>query len=169
MDNSLDILDKLAEKAQWYIDLFKPQWKSRADAIRTLLSLDSTALVFSITFATSVIKPWSPPFWRWGIVISWAMLAVSLLLSLAALWFSINLEDLPLIIMSKHKELRDEINSMQSKSFDDTDIPKIFNDGEQQIARNNRHSQRLFHAALITFGVAFVIFTTIGILQLATS
>lgn len=168
MENPLDTLDKLAEKAQWYIDLFKPQWKARANAIRTLLSLSSTALVISITFATSVIKPWSPPLWRWGIITSWIMLTVSLFLSLAALWFSINLEDLPLMIMSKHKELCAAITAAQSTSFDETDISRIFNDATQQTSRKNKYSERFSLAALVTFGVALLVFTITGVFLAAS-
>jgi hypothetical protein len=49
--------DKLIEIAKQPTEALKSQIESRKDVARTLISLSSGALLFTITFASSLIKP----------------------------------------------------------------------------------------------------------------
>jgi hypothetical protein len=55
-NNFDELKNRLFEIARETTDSFKHQWDAQKDIAKTLISLASGALVFTVTFATSVIK-----------------------------------------------------------------------------------------------------------------
>src|SRR5258708_31648491 len=99
--------DKLIEIAKQPTEALKSQIESRKDVARTLISLSSGALLFTITFASSLIKPNSAVSLRYTIGICWFAFVLSLVLSLLSLWFSIGLHNFPALLMTKTKEINE--------------------------------------------------------------
>lgn len=158
--------DGLIETAREMTALFEPKWNSRKAGINTVISLASSALVFSVTFSSSVIHPWTPRLELWGLSASWVMLTVTILLCLGALWFSINLGDYPAIVASQNEEIIAAINAIAAApTLDDTRVQEIMDKGFKYISKTDVRCRRLFHAALITYGIALLTFMIFGLGQ----
>jgi len=159
-NNFDELKSRLFEIAKETTDPFKHQWDAQRDIAKTLISLASGALVFTITFASSVIKPDTPAYLRYVIVVCWLAFIFSLILSLLSLWFSIGLHNFPLLLMAKN----DEINKIAAENRES--LPTLAADTWQEIVRDDKKSRRLLKASLVSYGIALLIFIVIGIRQL---
>ena len=55
------------------IEPYKPEWLERREIAKTLISLSSAALIFTITFSASIIKTDTPRLWRYAIPVDVAL------------------------------------------------------------------------------------------------
>ena len=158
---SFDALqDKLLEIAQQPTEALKPQIESRKDVAKTLVSLSSAALLFTITFASSLIKPNSSLFLRYTMGVCWLAFVFSLILSLLSLWFSIGLCNFQALLMTKTKE----INEIAAEGRET--LPTFVADlWEKEIVPDDKRSRRSLLAAFISYGIALVILLVVGVWQ----
>jgi len=101
-----EVVETSVEHAQKTVDLFKAEWEARKDIAKTLITLSSASLVFTITFSQSVINAGTAFGWRYAVVACWLALICCLGFSLGSLWFSMGLASIPLLMMSDTKKSR---------------------------------------------------------------
>src|SRR6266516_4224321 len=111
---------------------------SRQDVARTLITLSSAALLFTITFASSLIKPTSSRSLRYTIGFCWLAFVISLILSLLSLWFSIGAQNFPALVMTKIKELKEIAATDRAKLGE-----FVANLWQTEIVPDQRRSRRL--------------------------
>lgn len=68
--NISPLLDRLLDVAKKTTDPLIFQWETRKDIAKTLISLSSAPLAFTITFSSSLISKASS-FWRYAILVCW--------------------------------------------------------------------------------------------------
>jgi len=159
-NNFDELKNRLFEIARETTDPFKHQWDAQKDIAKTLISLASGALVFTVTFATSVIKPGTTAYLRYTIVVCWLAFISSLILSLLSLWFSIGLHNFPLLLMAKNEE----INKIAAENRES--LPTLAVNTWQEIVRDDKKSRRCLKGSLVSYGIALLIFIVIGIHQI---
>jgi hypothetical protein len=165
---TLDCIDKLIALAERVTRTNKPQWEARKDVTKTLISLSSAILVFTITFSTSLLKPETLRLWRYIVLLCWVLFAFSLAASLASLWISIGLTDLPALIMARTRKIEDTITNMRSQmpQLNTQPMLDLWDQEFMLIVRREKMSRRLFNASVLTFGIGLLIFTVVGTRQL---
>lgn len=158
----LTFVRNLSDEASKLTDLFAPQWEARKDVAKVIVSITSAAHIFALTFSEAFFKREASSCWRFLFIVCWIGLAASLNLSLLFLYFSINLHDLPARIQSKFKDF-----AKPAKSNPDTEpIHTVFDTEFEYICRRDRLCTRLFHASLVCFAMALLVFTVVGVRQL---
>jgi hypothetical protein len=155
------------EIARQVNDAMKPQWEARKDVARTLITLSSAALLFTITFASSFITSNTLALWRYGVMVCWLSFICSLALSLFSLWLSTGLHDYPGLLMGKITKLREAANAIRPETPDSSEpFQEIVNKTFKSVAHRDTVSRRLVTASLIAYGIALLIFIAIGMRQL---
>jgi hypothetical protein len=150
--------DKLFEIAKQLTEALKSQIESQKDVARTLISLSSAALLFTITFASSLIKPNSTGPLRYTIGICWLAFVVSLVLSLLSLWFSIGLHNFPALLMTKTKEIN------QLAADDRSKLPDfVANVWQNEIVPDEKRSRRFLLAGFVSYALALVVLLIVGV------
>jgi hypothetical protein len=126
----------------------------------TLVSLSSAALLFTITFASSLIKPTSSVALRYTLGVCWLAFVFSLILSLLSIWFSIGLHNFQALVMTKAKDL-DEIATETRET-----LPAFLTSlWEQEIVPDDRRSRRSLRAAFVSYAIALAILLLVGLWQ----
>jgi hypothetical protein len=165
--NITPLLDHLLDVAKKTTDPLMFQWETRKDIAKTLISLASATLVFTITFSSSLTAKGASSFWRYTILFCWLTFVASLILALASLWCSMGLANLQALVLAKTPELREAAKETFSKPYPDSDpVYSVFQEASQEVVRDDRRSRRLLQAAMTCFGVALVILTALGVRQL---
>jgi hypothetical protein len=170
------------ETAKWMIQFakeiiepYKPEWAERREIAKTLISLASAALIFTITFSSSIITPTTPRFWRYSVLVCWAAFICSLVCALGSLWFSMGLSSLPVLIDERSNAIADATRTavktaMESRlrlsAEDAAPVTAIFEEQLTKVAREDLAAYWLLRASLLCFGIALLILTIIGIRQL---
>ena len=155
-----ELKKRLFEVAKETTDPFIAQWDARKDIAKTIISLTSGALVFTITFASSWIKADTHATVRYSIVVCWLAFIASLVLSLASLWFSMRLRNFEGLLKSKN----DQINQLAADNREA--LPSLVLETWQEIVRDDKKSLRLLKGSLVFYGIALLVFIIIGIHQL---
>jgi hypothetical protein len=142
--------------------LLKPEWNARRNTAKTLTSLASAALIFTITFSQA-IKTGIPTHWRYIVVASWLSFVCTLICSLGSLWTSMPLSSFPAIIKAKEDEVEERLKSGDLKGAIGITMQAF-----RRVKRSETVSLWLLRLALIFYGVALGTFTAIGLYQLLT-
>lgn len=166
-DNISALLDFLQDLAKQVTEALKPQWEARRDVAKTIISLSSATLVFTITFASSFVKPDIPSFWRYAVLVCWLAFVCSLILSLASLWLAIGINDLPAQVLARAKDFNEATKEYNPQVPLESDpIYAVFNQEFQHVVHKDINARRLFNASLICFGIALVVFVSLGVRHL---
>ena len=176
------ILDESATEAtEWAVEFaktslepYKAEWAERRDTAKTLISLSSAALIFTITFAGSIITPSTARFWRYIVLLCWLAFIGSLVCSLASLWFSIGLSSLPVMIAEKANQIEEAIkaatiNYIRAGATGDpnvADVSAIVAAPWKKIASDDLKVYWLLRASVVFFSIALLALTAIGVRQL---
>jgi hypothetical protein len=157
------IRDQFLKVAAEITDAYSPQWKARVDVTKSLIPIASAALVFTIAFAPSLIKPGVHVAWRYCLVVSWVSFLCALILSLLSLWFSIGLHDLQANMLERSEGMRKAIAKVDPKS---DDIMKPFGglitESLKPIERLDKISRRLLNTAYVFYGIAILFIGAVG-------
>jgi hypothetical protein len=156
-----EIQEKMVAIAKEITESAKPEIEGRRDVCKTLISVSSAALVFTITFASNFIGIYSSPLLRYNLVICWAAFICSLGCSIASLAFAVELLNLPALVMIDTKKFEIAAMAQQSQHSIEPLVGAMQNllDG---IGRENNRSRRFFYASLVSFALALLILTFIG-------
>jgi hypothetical protein len=154
-----NIQDGLLEMAKEVTGALSPQWEARKDIAKTLITLSSGALVFTITFAASLIKPTTSALLRSGVIVCWIAFICSLIFSLLSLWCSIGLHDFQGLLMTKSTRIREMLEENRES------LPTLTAETWKEIVRDDKISRRLLRASIICYGIALIIFIVIGVRQ----
>jgi hypothetical protein len=150
-----------------HTELFKPVWVERREISKILVSLSSASLVFSITFSASIVKPWTPPAWRYVILACWVLLVGSLASAIGSLWFSMELPGLPALVTMSEENIRDQIKQAMGKpDWGDLQAGLFIGEHTRKLGRQDRAAQWLLRTSLGLFGLALIMLTILGVLQL---
>lgn len=148
-------------------ELYKSVWVERREAGKILVSLSSASLVFSITFSASIITPWTPMAWRYYILVCWISLIGSLASAIGSLWFSMELSGLPALITISEEKILEEIKkAMSNPNFGELQAGLFIGEHTGKLARQDLTAQWLLRASLGLFGLALIMLTIVGVLQL---
>ena len=160
-----DLVETSVEQARKTAELFKAEWDARQNLAKTLISLSGATLVFTITFSQSVIKPDTPMSWRYAVTACWLAFICSLVLSLASLWYSMDLLSLPLLMTAESSDLR---KAAEEAIRSRTVVPMlaVYKRPFEKTAKQERRALFLLRSALFFYGIALSIFTAIGLCQL---
>ena len=159
-DASLDAADKVTQA-------YSPQWKTRADVAKSLIPITSAALIFTVTFASSLAKGAVSPIWRYCLLGSWLCLLLSLAGSLLSLWFSIGLHDAKANVLEQSDKMRAELaRSDATVESTSTVMGDIFDNANKPIERRDKASRRLLNAAYIFYAAAILLIGLLGARQL---
>ena len=160
-----DLHAQIVRFASDTVEPYKPLWAERREIAKTLISLTSAALIFTITFSSSFISPSTSRFWRGCILACWIAFVFSLASALGSLWFSSELSALPILIDEKASKIK-EAAKAGFQTRDPYPIGALFAEGLDKVARQDLTALRLLHVSLAFFGVALLVLTSIGIRQL---
>lgn len=160
-----DLFEGVVQFAKDTIEPYKPEWAERREIARTLISLASAALIFTITFSTSLITPSMSLFWRYSVLVCWLSFICSLALSLGSLWFSMGLSSLPVLIEERAGKIIDAAKSA-ARNSDPDPVAAVFAEAFNKVARQDLTVYWLLRASLACFGTALLLLTAIGIRQL---
>jgi hypothetical protein len=160
------ITDKALETAAQLHKIYEPQWNSRADVLKTIVSLSSGSIVLSVTFSSSLRALQVDPFWKYLVVFSFAMLVVSLVLAFVALRTGTKLYQTQSNIFESWKE----IYKMYIDTPSQEDFVKAFKDTIQRafspIEKSDKLAARLFRFSSACFCLAIISLAVVGAMQL---
>jgi hypothetical protein len=159
------VVERLVSEGERFTALLKPEWEARRDTAKTLISLSSVALVFTITFSQSVIKPDTPPSWRYAVIACWLAFAGSLVGSLGSLWVSMTLSSLPFLITGQTSVIRSAFEDSLNTG-DAEPIVGLVMKSVRDVAAKEKHALRLLRFGIISYGIALSILLLIGLRQL---
>src|SRR2546423_946367 len=71
-ETAVAVTDKAQEAAAKIHKIYEPQWNSRADVLKTIISLSSASIVLSVTFSSSLRDLKVAPFWRYPLIFSFS-------------------------------------------------------------------------------------------------
>lgn len=161
------LLDYVVELAKQTSDAVQPIIDAQRDITKTIISLASASLVFTITFSPSLIKQDTPGFWRYAVLACWLLFVLTLLTSLASLYCSMNAGSLPAMFMSNTRKFEDAVEETISTPGQDAEpIVRVITESQEHINKRLKVSRGFFIASLSCFGVALLFFTAIGVRQL---
>ena len=160
-----DMYEGIVEFARDTIEPYKPEWAERREVAKTLISLASAALIFTITFSTSIITPSTSQFWRYSVLVCWLAFISSLACSLGSLWFSAGLSSLPVRLEQNSDKVIQAVKDTLNGEGADLIAP-IFAENFNKIARQDLLAYRLLRISLCSFGIALLLLATVGIRQL---
>jgi hypothetical protein len=158
-------IERLVAEGERITALFKPEWEARRDTAKTLISLSSVALVFTITFSQSVIRPDTPTYWRYTVVACWLAFVCSLVCSLGSLWFSMTLSSLPLVLTGKAGELKTALKQ-GLETGDGEPIVKLVMKAFSGVVRQEMIALWSLRFGIIFYAIALSILLAIGLRQL---
>jgi hypothetical protein len=155
----------IAEQAT---NAFKPQWETRKDVARTLVTLSSAALAITLAFKSSLLQTTIHPLWRYCIITCWLALTASLYCSLLTLWYSIGLFNHQVLIMSMTKKIEATVKETLSKTPLNLDpFTTLMLEPLQVIGRRDKITRRLSKAAIVCYSVALGLVVVMGIRQIS--
>lgn len=146
-------------------DLFKSEWEARKDIAKTLISLSSATLVFTITFSQSVIKPDTPHGWRYIILACWLSCVLSLACALASLWFSMGLSSLPLLMVMQTDKLKEAAKKALSTA-DPASLSAVSLEPFTKVTQQENKALWLLRFSALLYGLALSVFVILGVRQL---
>lgn len=159
------VLERLIAEGERFTAMFKPEWDARRDTGKTLISLSSVALVFTITFSQSVIKPDTPPYWRYIVLACWLAFAGSLIGSLSSLWLSMTLSSLPILITTQSDAIKPAFEE-SCRTGDPEPMVELIMKSIRGIARKEKVALQLLRFGIVSYGIALSILLLIGLRQL---
>jgi hypothetical protein len=160
-----EVVQQSIEYAEKAAGLFKSEWDARRDVAKTLISLSGATLVFTITFSRTVIKPETPLYWRYAIVVCWIAFICTLLFALASLWFSMELSSLPLLMTQNTRALKEAAREA-IRVGETTPILDLAMQPFEQTSRKEQQGLWLLRGAMLCFGIALTVFTAVGLREL---
>jgi hypothetical protein len=146
-------------------DLFKSEWEARKDIAKTLISLSSATLVFTITFSQSVIKPDTPYHWRYAILVCWLSFVLSLVCALASLWFSMTLSSLPLLMEMQTDKLKEAAKKALATA-DPAPLSAVSLEPFTKVTQQENKALWLLRLSALFYGLALSVFVILGVRQL---
>lgn len=155
------VLEAAVAVARQAVEPLQPEWEARREIAKTLISLASATLVFTITFAPSMIRPNTALSWRYTVIACWLAFICSLVLSLGSLWFSMGLASLPVLMMQLDAAAKEAVRTSRP---DPMLLPFLKAFG--RVGRQEVIALWLLRASVASFGVALIAFTLIGVRQL---
>jgi hypothetical protein len=161
------LLDEYVRVAERMTEALSPRWKAQADVAKSLVPIASGALVFTIAFVPSLVKPGVSVVWRYSLVLCWLAFLGALASTLFSLRYSLNLHDYPLMLMEKTREFADVYATIDSETPEQPNpFHAISFEAFHSIRRSERIARRWFDAAFICYGVALSALAAIGVRQL---
>jgi hypothetical protein len=161
------IHEHLLETAKTASEAMKPTIDAQKDLTKTVISLASATLVFTITFASSFIGPNTPIYWRHAVLACWLAFICSLVLAILSLYFSLELGTFPARVLIDNKRIDAAIDEIASKRpIDMEPLDKIMQSHLRALGKTQRRATRLHKAALISFAIGLLVFTIMGIYRL---
>jgi hypothetical protein len=77
------------------------------------------------------------------------------------------LANLQALVLARTEKLREAAKEAFSKSQPDSDpVYSVFQEAFREVVRDDRRSHRLLQAAMVSFGIALLVFTAFGMRQL---
>lgn len=164
---ALEIFKGLVQFTTDTIEPYKPEWAERRETAKTLFSLSSAALIFTITFSTSIISPSTPMVWRYSILVCWLAFACSLACGIGSIWFSMGLSSLPLLVEQQRDQTVERLKAaMQTQSSKVEKVSTLIEEQVTKLAREDLAVHWLLRASLACFGLALLILTSVGVRQM---
>lgn len=153
----------LLETAQTASEAMRPTVEAQKDLTKTVISLSSATLVFTITFASSFIGPTTSVYWRCAVLVCWLAFICSLVLAVLSLYFSLELGSFPARVLIDNKRIDAAITDIASKQpIDMEPINEIMSSQLHELGKTQKTAERLHKSALATFAIGLVMFTLIG-------
>ncbi len=164
-DTGRDIVAKINE-------VHGPLWKHRLELTKLMASLTSAILVGTITFSGTLIQNDGPQGQTWLIILSWALILLSLIFALSSFWAHTYLLSFHPRWVNSMPELRhrfsEELNA-QSPNFVQ-DILNIIGQESikalEPVGTADNWSNWLLQASFATFIVGLICFFVFGACQL---
>ena len=159
--------EHLLETARTASEAMKPTIDAQKDLTKTVISLTSATLVFTITFASSFIGPNTPLYWRYAILACWLAFICALVLAILSLYFSLELGNFPARVLIDNKRIDAAISVIASKRpIDMEPLNEIMASHLRELGKAQTTATRLHKAALVSFAIGLLVFTIIGIYRL---
>lgn len=161
------LVNEYVEVAKRMTDALSPRWKAQTDVAKSLIPIASGALVFTIAFVPSLVKPGVSVFWRFALVLCWLSFLGALISALLSLRYSINLHDYPVLLMEKMQEFADVYATIDEDTpAEPNPFHAISLDAFHSIRRKEKIARRWFDTSFICYGVALFVLAAIGVRQL---
>jgi hypothetical protein len=160
------LFNEYLDAAERITRALSPRWRAQADVMKSLVAIISGALVLTIAFAPSLVKPQVSLFWRCCLVVCWLSLVAALISALTCLRRSVALEDYARLIMERAPELERAHQGVDpAKGRDPTQAVAM--EAFRVVEQDEKIARRWFNYAFVFYGVALVALAVVGLRQLA--
>jgi hypothetical protein len=164
IQKGVDYLQALGEEASTRLE---PQWKSRVDILKTIISLCSGSVVLTVTFSAAFRSVVVGPFWRWLVIFSFGLLVSALLLAFTALWVGTRVYELPASLFTLNVRIPHLVETATSQLEFSKRFEEIMRDVFWAVEKSDVRARRLFKASCICFCVAMLLLAAVGFRQLS--
>jgi hypothetical protein len=160
------VTDKVLETAAQVHKIFEPQWNSRADVLKTIVSLSSGSIVLSVAFSSSLRTLKVDLFWKYLIVFSFALFALSLILAFVALRLGTLLYEIQSAMFERRAKINKALMDASSLEEFNKTFADILNSAFKPLEKNDKLANRLFKLSSICFCSAIIALAAVGAVQL---
>jgi photosystem I reaction center subunit XII len=157
---------KIQEGAAQLLKIYEPEWNSRNDVLKTIISVSSASIVLSVTFSSSLRTLNVDAFWRYSIVFSFAMLVVSLITAFIALRLGIKLYEIQSKFLDKRPEVNKALMEASSKEGFDKSFEQILTQVHLPMEKIDRLASRLLRISTVCFCAAIISLAVVGCVKL---
>jgi hypothetical protein len=160
-----ELFSEYIDAAERTTRALSPRWRAQADVMKSLVAIISGALVLTIAFAPSLVKPQVGLFWRSCLVVCWLSLVGALVSALVCLRRSVALEDYARLIMERARDLERAHKGIDpAKGLDPAqDVAK---EAFRVITHDEKVARRWFNYAFVFYGVALAALAVVGLRHL---
>lgn len=144
-----------------YTKLFTP-----SDLLKTIVSLSSGSIVLSVTFSSSLRALKLGPHWSKLIVLSFVLLALSLIIALVALWVGTRVYGIQSSVFDARLEIRRAFMAATSDDECLNALKEIHRRAIQPVEATDKLVARLVPISSVAFCIAIICLAVVGAKQI---
>ncbi|MDQ2975902.1 MAG: hypothetical protein M3R69_10905 [Acidobacteriota bacterium] len=160
------VADAFQEASAYLYKIYEPQWIARNDALKTLASVSSGALILSVTFSSSITSLKVGARWRYVILFTFLMFGLALFSALISIWIGVGLHHLQSAFVDNRKAIQALVDKIDPSSEDMREpFQPLLDKTNKPFQTKDEWAERLFNISFVSFGLAALSLVAIAIKQ----
>lgn len=141
--------------------IYSSSWSSSEEIAKTVISVSSGVIAFTIAFSESIIKNMKGNFGRYFVCLSWVLFLLSIITALISLWRTRQARSAAARLLMSASEIQENFSSSEFEKG-----TNLLKKAITPLDRDNAiYSERFLKASLIFLTIAVLILGSIGIVQ----
>jgi len=149
-------------------DAFEPEWASRRDVLKTIISLSSGSIILTVAFSDSIRLAAVNPIWRRIVLVGFVSLMLALVFAFIAFWIGSAVYELQSSALTQEPKFQQAIKSATSRDEATKNFLAAFDERFAPIAKRDRYAIFLYRASGICYCVGICILAAVGIKRLTS-